>query len=53
MGFETKNNLIRFLGDLESAACKKNIELIHITAGELCLQCFDAVGWAAGRASSL
>jgi len=27
---------------------------IHLTQSEtLCLQCFDAVGWAAGRASGL
>jgi len=26
---------------------------ITTTAGMVCLQCFDAVGWVAGRASSL
>jgi len=26
---------------------------ITMTAVKLCFQCFDAVGWAAGRASSL
>jgi len=25
--------------------------LLHLTCIVLCLQCFDAVGWAAGRAS--
>jgi len=24
-----------------------------VSCGNLCLQCFDAVGWAAGRASGL
>ena len=27
--------------------------IIIVTFSELCLQCFDAVGWAAGRASGL
>jgi len=32
----------------------KNIPIFRpITYSSLCLQCFDAVGWAAGRASGL
>jgi len=27
--------------------------IIIIMSSEICLQCFDAVGWAAGRASGL
>jgi len=28
-------------------------EFVLVTFKELCLQCFDAVGWTAGRASGL
>jgi len=30
-----------------------NCKLVNRNFAELCLQCFDAVGWAAGRASGL
>ena len=32
---------------------KWKFEFFQLSAEELCLQCFDAVGWAAGRASGL
>ena len=33
--------------------CKTVIVNINLQSVYLCLQCFDAVGWAAGRASGL
>jgi len=33
--------------------CMLQIGFVFCTCKKVCLQCFDAVGWAAGRASSL
>ena len=33
--------------------CVYSVDLIGISDEGVCLQCFDAVGWVAGRASSL
>ena len=35
------------------APAENKMILMHFIPGRLCLQCFDAVGWAAGRASGL
>ena len=36
-----------------SIVIKDSVNSVTICEWEICLQCFDAVGWAAGRASGL
>ena len=45
----------RIFQNIDTSAIRyfKSIYYIHTCVKALCLQCFDAVGWAAGRASGL
>ena len=43
----------KFLNDIPKICEKCHLPNMSCTTRKLCLQCFDAVGWAAGRASGL
>jgi len=44
-----------FIAELQAVTtiCQQQNTDVLVQAGPWCLQCFDAVGWAAGRASGL
>ena len=41
------------LGSPGQRAVKRSLLLLSLVQQYFCLQCFDTVGWAAGRASGL
>ena len=45
----SSSNSIQMMHDSAAPEC----DIFNLRFNSLCLQCFDAVGWAAGRASGL
>jgi len=46
-------NIIEWYGDGADNTAEENSSVFSLTECASCLQCFDTVGWAAGRASSM
>ena len=48
---DTAHNRLTYISN--TVLMKLLLILFFMSFGAVCLQCFDAVGWAAGRASGL